>query len=106
MISRKKAKLESALKNSGLTKKEIKQMIDKLKNEETRDDNFDNYYDAVMYEISEYEEWIPSTMTCAGMNSIHFYIANSAKAEYCTTFACQLVYMCVTGVISQVSSII
>ena len=68
MISRKKTKLQSALKNSGLTKKEIKQMIDKLKNEETRDDNFDNYYDAVMDEISEREEWIPSTMTCAGMN--------------------------------------
>ena len=68
MISRKKANLESAFENSGLTKKEIKQMIDKLKNEETRDDNFDNNYDAVMDEISEREEWIPSTMTCAGIN--------------------------------------
>ena len=91
MISRKKTKLQSALKNSGLTKKEIKQMIDNLKNAEIRDqtyDDIDNYYDAVMYEISEQEEWIPSTMTCAGMNSIHFYIANSAKVEYCATFAC------------------
>ena len=68
MISRKKAKLESALENSGLTKKEIKQMIDKLKNEEYRDERFENYYDAVMDEISEREELIPSTMTCAGIN--------------------------------------
>ena len=71
MISRKKANLESAFENSGLTKKEIKQMIDNLKNAEIRDqtyDDIDNYYDTVMYEISEKEEWIPSTMTCAGMN--------------------------------------
>ena len=71
MISRKKANLESAFENSGLTKKEIKQMIDNLKNAEIRDqtyDDIDNYYDAVMDEISEREEWIPSTMTCAGMN--------------------------------------
>ena len=40
MISRKKAKLESALKNSGLTKKEIKQMIDNLKNAEIRDQTY------------------------------------------------------------------